>query len=218
MSAGSAAGEGAREARAQTESRERREARERILSTAEPLFLAQGLGAVTMDAIAAALRMSKKTLYQHFPSKEALCVAAIERAMDVLDAELERIISAEGKSFDEVLSRVVALVAARLKGTGLLLEELERDAPALYERLQVLRREVIHRRPFALLTSGVASGALRSDVRPELVLRVMLTMAQHVIEPRALAELGMDPADAYQQAMSMIFEGIRAPRRAPVVT
>jgi AcrR family transcriptional regulator len=46
--------------------------RERILAGVDRLFYAQGIQAVGVDAIAAELGISKKTLYRHFPSKDDL--------------------------------------------------------------------------------------------------------------------------------------------------
>ena len=51
--------------------------RARILDQAYRLILAHGYSRVTMDEISAELRMSKKTLYRHFSSKEELGEAAI---------------------------------------------------------------------------------------------------------------------------------------------
>ena len=109
------------------------EARERILRAAEELFLGHGFGRVTMDELAAELRMSKKTLYQHFASKEELCAAVLERAFVVIDAELGRVLGEEGLDFAERLTRFVRVVAARFEGAGPFLRDLRREAPALYE-------------------------------------------------------------------------------------
>ena len=46
--------------------------RRQILDAARPLFLAQGFEGTTMDAITAAARVSKRTLYRYYPSKEDL--------------------------------------------------------------------------------------------------------------------------------------------------
>jgi TetR/AcrR family transcriptional repressor of mexJK operon len=43
-----------------------------VLRAAESLFLSQGYGAVSMDAVARAAGVSKATLYAHFPSKDVL--------------------------------------------------------------------------------------------------------------------------------------------------
>ena len=51
----------------------------RILETADRLFYTQGIRAVGVDTIAAEIGISKRTLYNHFPSKDALIVAYLQR-------------------------------------------------------------------------------------------------------------------------------------------
>jgi AcrR family transcriptional regulator len=53
--------------------------KERILETADRLFYLQGIRAIGVDTIAAEIGISKRTLYNHFPSKDALISAYLER-------------------------------------------------------------------------------------------------------------------------------------------
>ena len=53
--------------------------KDRILETADRLFYLQGIRAVGVDTIAAEIGISKRTLYNHFPSKDALISAYLER-------------------------------------------------------------------------------------------------------------------------------------------
>src|SRR6201985_1453475 len=53
--------------------------KERILQTADRLFYMQGIRAIGVDTIAAEIGISKRTLYNHFPSKDALIAAYLER-------------------------------------------------------------------------------------------------------------------------------------------
>src|SRR5277367_5561773 len=52
--------------------------RERILAGVDRLFYGQGIKSVGVDAIAAELGISKKTLYRHFPSKDDLVIAYLQ--------------------------------------------------------------------------------------------------------------------------------------------
>ena len=53
--------------------------KDRILETADRLFYLQGIRAVGVDTIAAEVGISKRTLYNHFPSKDALIEAYLQR-------------------------------------------------------------------------------------------------------------------------------------------
>jgi AcrR family transcriptional regulator len=53
--------------------------KDRILETADRLFYLQGIRAVGVDTIAAEIGISKRTLYNHFPSKDALIAAYLQR-------------------------------------------------------------------------------------------------------------------------------------------
>ena len=53
--------------------------KERILRTADRLFYLNGIRAVGVDTVAAEIGISKRTLYNHFPSKTALIEAYLQR-------------------------------------------------------------------------------------------------------------------------------------------
>src|SRR5215218_5173862 len=57
------------------------EMRERILETADRLFYGQGIRAVGVDTVAAEIGISKRTLYNYFPSKDELIVAYLSRRL-----------------------------------------------------------------------------------------------------------------------------------------
>jgi AcrR family transcriptional regulator len=53
--------------------------KERILETTDRLFYGRGIRAVGVDTVAAEIGISKRTLYNHFPSKDALIAAYLAR-------------------------------------------------------------------------------------------------------------------------------------------
>ncbi|MFF5209220.1 TetR/AcrR family transcriptional regulator [Streptosporangium sp. NPDC000396] len=54
-------------------------ARERLLVTAEELFYAEGIRAVGVERILSASGVGRASLYRHFPGKDDLVVAVLER-------------------------------------------------------------------------------------------------------------------------------------------
>ncbi|HUN48310.1 MAG TPA: helix-turn-helix domain-containing protein [Stellaceae bacterium] len=67
---------------------------ERILATADRLFSRQGIRAVGVDTIAAEAGISKRTLYNHYPAKEALVVAHLRRRYGALTHADDRLVDA----------------------------------------------------------------------------------------------------------------------------
>ena len=68
----------------------RRQAAKRaeILTAATEVFLEQGYGRASMDAVLARIGGSKRTLYNHFPSKEDLFAAIVTNVSDRVLAAL----------------------------------------------------------------------------------------------------------------------------------
>jgi AcrR family transcriptional regulator len=70
-------------------------ARERLVAAAYELFSNQGVKATGVDAIIELSGVARQTMYRHFPSKEHLVLAFLERreelwTKDWLEAEVER--------------------------------------------------------------------------------------------------------------------------------
>jgi AcrR family transcriptional regulator len=83
-------------------------ARERILDAAEKLVVRDGAGHLTLDAVAQAAGVSKGGLLYHYPNKDALLAAMIERHCDDLDERCAR--ELEGLPADQPSSRLKASI------------------------------------------------------------------------------------------------------------
>jgi AcrR family transcriptional regulator len=57
--------------------RDARTTREQIIQAANALFYGEGIRSASMDAIAAKARVTKRTIYYHFPSKDDLIAACL---------------------------------------------------------------------------------------------------------------------------------------------
>lgn len=86
------------------------EAKEKILNSAQELFIQYGIRSVTMDDVARAASMSKKTLYQYFDNKDGL---VLEVAVDHFKNEREELKEIHEVSKDAI--HEVLLVSQCLK-------------------------------------------------------------------------------------------------------
>lgn len=90
---------------------EESERRKRLIEAAEKVFVELGYGAANVDDIARRAAMSKKTLYQVFPTKESLFAAVIESRRAVLSAMIDLERNDEARSPDDVLRRFLKQMA-----------------------------------------------------------------------------------------------------------
>ena len=82
--------------------------REQLLNVAISVFGARGFGGSTTKAIAAAAGVSEATIFRHFPSKDALYVAALEQRTGVGSAQLVTVLEGYAeRQDDEGLLRVL---------------------------------------------------------------------------------------------------------------
>ncbi|RSD25048.1 TetR/AcrR family transcriptional regulator [Amycolatopsis eburnea] len=69
------------------------EARARLLATATRIFYAEGLHSVGIDRIVAEAKVTRATLYRHFPSKGDLVVAYLEGVHEMEREGIDKVIA-----------------------------------------------------------------------------------------------------------------------------
>lgn len=84
-------------------------ARERILDTAFALFYARGIRAVGVDLIIAESDVAKATFYKHFPAKDELVLAYLDKVDGIWSGQLHAAAAAAG---DDPVDRLVGMFDA----------------------------------------------------------------------------------------------------------
>ena len=177
---------------------------ERILETADRLFYGQGLRAVGVDTIAAEIGISKRTLYNHFPSKDALMVAYLQRRLrlvptstkppgrQILDdfERLERAFGSDGFQGCAFVNAVAELKDPRHAANEIALafKEMRRQwFRELLKRAQVADPEGLSLQLMLLVDGAIAAALVRRD---PTVARAAGTAARTL-----LAAAGLQPVE-----------------------
>jgi AcrR family transcriptional regulator len=183
--------------------------RERIVAAARRQFFAFGFARSSMDELALELGMSKKTLYQHFPSKEALIDELISRKSGAMIAGFEEILAAANLSFAERGGRFVRHVHMHLSEISVaFLRDVRRFTPKIHARIETLRARNVPRMWERLLAAGVATGAVRGDIDVPFVARLMLVTMQTLLQPENLERLEAPPHEVMGQYFNLLFAGL----------
>lgn len=148
---------------------QRLELRERIIDTALKSFATHGIKSITMDDIAAALGISKRTLYEVFSDKETLLMECLLKAQREGDAYV--------KDVYEKASNVLEVLLKLYQPNGVLrsftilskkfFEDIKKY-PKVYAEL-MKRRNRDSEETIAFFKLGIQQGYFRDDVNFTIV-------------------------------------------------
>lgn len=183
----------------------------RILATARELLLRDRYSGLTMGGLAFALGMSKKTLYVHFASKDAIVSAIIEATGATIRRQVGALLAGP-EGFPAKLEGLLAIVAAQFGPlTPEFLQDLQRYAPHLYGEIDALKERNIRTLFARLLAIGVEQGMVRADIDPALMVEYWLQIIKGVHDPAVLARTDLTPRAAFEKAVDLFLTGILTP-------
>jgi AcrR family transcriptional regulator len=146
--------------------------RDKILEKSNELFLNLGFKSVTMDEIASALGISKKTLYKYFSNKTALIDAVTEYMFDTICCSIDTICDQKLNPIDE-LFQIKRVVMEHLKDEkSSPLYQLQKHYPAIYASLKQKQFLIMQETIQENLKRGVQSGVFRSSIDIDFISRI----------------------------------------------
>ena len=165
------------------------EARERILLTADRLFYDEGIHAVGIQRIVAEAAVTRVTLYRHFPSKDDLIAAYLERRAVYDRDQVDGIVAAHAADPLAALTELATVLtrddfaamrrgcpfinaSAEFTGSHAARVQAREHRRWVTMRIEQLLRSVDHRTPVStaeqlmmVRTGAVVSGALDDNGR-----------------------------------------------------
>lgn len=197
--------------------------RAQLLDVAISVFGERGFGGSTTKAIAAAAGISEATIFRHFPSKDALYVAALEQRTGVGSAQLVSVLERyEERQDDEGLLRT--LIRSIFIGYGrdralhrmLLYGWLEQGRTANTRMWDRMRRHPLIEFLERYVARRQAAGVFRPGP-PELVCGVLLAVPTQYAVHTKLYGVGAEASDDDAVAdfyARLLLAGVRSDRPA----
>ena len=184
----------------------------RIVSQARMHFFEHGYCQCTMDELAAELGMSKKTLYVHFPSKEAIMAAVIDDLGREIRASADALFANRQLNFAEKLRGFAEGMMERLTKTSpRLLRDLKRFAPDLHRKVAEMRERNIPYVFGRFIEEGQLAGMVRTDVRTDFAVAFFLSAMNGLVQPATMDRLGLTPREIAPRAIELFFGGLLTP-------
>jgi len=188
-----------------------------ILESAYALFLEKGYRHTTMDDIAHALGMSKKTLYKYYPGKLELLSASFEIVKTKMTSKVEAILENKYIPFPLKLKSTLTVIATNLAPINPeLFEDLREYAPDIWEELRVYINESAYIRFQKLIEQGVNQGLVNPRINVSLMVMLYAAAVQSLLDPKFISQfpddiskqMRLSPSQVYDQAISIIYNGI----------
>jgi AcrR family transcriptional regulator len=184
-----------------------------VVTEAKRLFSQFGFRRITMDEIARNLRMSKKTLYALFPTKDDL-IRAVVRAIMKPKMEKIRTVTSRSGPVAEFIAGIIGVfhelageVSAPMTGDMRMMPEIWREVESA--RLKAIGdiKKVLER--------GKRRGEIRPDVNLDLFLRIFIETVNRIGNPAVMMEHNMKPSEMAEQIFGVLFHGIVKTERKP---
>ena len=184
------------------------EIRTRIVKAALELFVKFGYSKVTMDEIAENLGMSKKTLYQYFPSKQELIQGIIQSAMHEYDTFCDRIIGDQTMRFEDKLRQMLTYFL-RVNGnlSRELVADLRKHLPDMWQQIHEWRHTRIAAQFGLVLREGISKGSIRNDIDDNCMITCGFII-ENMMNPQVIMQLSQSAPQIFESIWKVFFEGI----------
>jgi AcrR family transcriptional regulator len=195
------------------DSRKRDRNRQRIVDAARQHFFNHGFRSVTMDDLAQALGISKKTLYAYFPGKFDLLEAVLADKFVGVEAKLKKAGRAQPHNFPATLQELLAGLQRELDEIKPpFIRDMRQKAPQVFKVVERRRAALIQRYFGKLFVQGQHAGMVRKDVPTKLVIEILLALVQAIMNPPKIEELGMLPKEGFSGIIRIVLEGALTPK------
>lgn len=168
--------------------------KERILDEALASFGGKGYEATSLDALAGGLGITKQSILYHFPSKEILLEAVLDRSAIELSDTLESALATAGRGWlrvEAVVRSVFRLAGRRPELLGFVREVSRLGPPAATRLTDAL--EPLVERATGFLRAEMDAGTMRRQEPRLLLLAAYSTVIGVATEVEVMRALGFEP-------------------------
>jgi AcrR family transcriptional regulator len=185
--------------------------RDRILDSAELQLWELGQRGMRVDDLARHVGISKRTLYEEFPSKQELAHAALERRLDRLRTSIDEILARESDEVTQLRELAKQIAAVYASARPPFWQDVG-STRSLRELVEAARTHADAKLE-AVVRSGVKRKRFRADVDPRVVRRALLGAVEHIVRPEQLSAEGLSVDQAYVAIVDLIVNGLGRARR-----
>ncbi|MBC8181040.1 TetR/AcrR family transcriptional regulator [candidate division KSB1 bacterium] len=186
-----------------------RDVQNQILETAQPMFHQFGFNKVSIDQITNKIGISKKTLYKHYESKEALVLRIIEKNIRDAAQQMNRLHSSSKINYVEKMERLMSIsMDFHLKFSEVFMQDIIKYMPDILSKFEESSRVLIRDNFAILLKQGIEAKVFRKDIDTNIFVDIYFYTIQKIQDPKTLSNVSYSLKDLHKQVINILFQGI----------
>ena len=183
------------------------EEKERILQQTETKFFRNGFYKTTRDEIAVELRMSKKTIYKFFPSKDDLVKAITKFFMNKMKNKILPVLNSDKNAIEKLGDLINVLAKASERISAERLEDLKKYYPSLWNEIDKFRTEMMFGNITKVIDQGKKEG-LFVDYPTNIIMHVLVASVRSIVNPDFILNNNFSIIEAARFAFRIVITGI----------
>ncbi|MBX3006417.1 MAG: TetR/AcrR family transcriptional regulator [Melioribacteraceae bacterium] len=183
------------------------EEKDKIIEIGEEKFFRDGFYKTTMDEVAAELKMSKKTIYKFFPSKDDLIHSIAQHFMNKMKNRILPALNTDKNAIEKLEALMQVLAKASEKISTARMEEMKRHFPSLWNEIDNFRTEMMLGNITRIIDQGKEEG-LFLDYHTSLIMTMLVASVRNVVNPDFILNNNCSIIEAARYAFKVIIGGI----------
>lgn len=179
----------------------------KIIEETEEKFFRDGFYKTTMDEIASDLKMSKKTIYKFFPSKDDLVIAIANHFIGSVKDKITPALNSDKNAIEKLAELIQVLAKISEKISSQRMDEIRRHFPKLWNELDNFRTKMMFGNITKVIDQGKAEG-LFLDYPTPIIMNTLVSSVRAIVNPEFILNNNFSIKEAALYAFKVVIGGI----------
>lgn len=185
--------------------------KEKILLYAKERIFKEGFYKITMDEIATGLRISKKTIYKHYGSKDELIYDVVNEQKIFAETTISAIFNSDSNSVEKLFQMVQFFSQMALRIGENLLNDMRLHKPELWKEIDEFRKNIILANIFRLIEQGKKEKMIVNQPT-EILVAIYISAITGVVNPDFIMNNKFSIQQAFNSVFEILMSGIFTPK------
>jgi hypothetical protein len=181
--------------------------KEKILKVAGDVFFSRGFYKIPVDDIALLLKMSKKTIYKHFPAKEDLIREVAYLFIKTHSTNISVIINSNYNAVEKLFHIFKYLGNMLISINEKWFSDIESQAPEIWTEIEVFRSKFMTQNISRIIEQGKKEKYIVNYPSP-IMINVFISSIRGIINPAFIVNSKIPASKALESTLSILMNGI----------